>query len=50
MDGEEIIGLYDALSYIEGNKSPGDKIAFTIIRDGKTQTLDLTLGVRPPPQ
>lgn len=50
VDGEEIIGLYDALSYIEGNKSPGDKIAFTIIRDGKTQTLDLTLGVRPPPQ
>jgi len=50
VDGEEIRGLYDALSYVEGNKSPGDEIAFTIIRDGKTQTIDLTLGVRPPPQ
>jgi len=50
VDGKEIKGLYDSLSYTENNKSPGDKIVFTIMRDGKTQTVDLILGVRPPPQ
>ncbi len=50
VDGRAIKGLYEVLSYIEGNKSPGDKVVFTIIREGKTQTVELTLDVRPPPQ
>jgi len=49
VDGRVTKGLYDVLSYIEGNKSPGDKVALTIIRDGNTLTMDLTLDVRPPP-
>ena len=50
VDGQAIKGLYDALTYIEGNRSPGDEVVFTIMRDGKTQDIHLTLGVRPPPQ
>ncbi len=37
----------DVISYIFLNKSPGDKIVLTVIRDGTQQEVTLTLGKRP---
>jgi len=36
----------DLLIYLERNKSPGDKIVLTIVRNNKVEFIELTLGVR----
>ncbi len=41
--------LSDLTIYIERNKRPGDQITLNIVRNGQTQSLDLTLGERPLP-
>jgi 2-alkenal reductase len=37
----------DLVAYLVENTSPGDKVVLTIVRDGQTLDLDVTLGVRP---
>jgi serine protease Do len=36
------------LTYLVANQTPGSKVPFELIRDGKRVALDVTLGTRPP--
>jgi S1-C subfamily serine protease len=47
VDGQPVIVFGDLLSYILENKSPGDTIRLTIIRDKQQKEVDVTLGKRP---
>jgi len=47
MDGIPIKNTPDLLSYIENNKSPGERINITIYRNNHTSNLVATLGQRP---
>ncbi len=46
-DGRPIRVFGDLLSYLMENKSPGDTIALTIIRDNEQKEVTVTLGKRP---
>ncbi|MGQ9832459.1 MAG: S1C family serine protease, partial [Candidatus Villigracilaceae bacterium] len=46
-DGYPVHDFDDFLSYLIINKSPGDTIVLTIVRDGKEQDVSLVLGKRP---
>ncbi len=41
--------LNDLLLYTGRNKSPGDTVTLKIIREGKEMSVNVVLGVRPPP-
>jgi S1-C subfamily serine protease len=45
-DGTELKGIYDFILYMQRNKRPGDPISLTIIRNGSTMTVNVTLGIR----
>ena len=47
LDGTRIKGIDDLSTFLEANTSPGQTIDVTIVRDGETMTLQLTLGTRP---
>jgi len=47
IDGRSIQTFSDLLSYLIQEKSPGDTITLTILRDEQELELDLTLGKRP---
>lgn len=47
VDDKPVIVYGDLISYIFSNKSPGDQIILTIIRDGEQMEVPLTLGKRP---
>jgi serine protease Do len=47
LDGKPIKSALDLVSYIQDNKSPGEKITITIYRDNHTSDLAATLGQRP---
>lgn len=48
VDGQLVKQFDDILVYLESQKSPGDKIALTVMRaGGQTGTVTITLGVRP---
>ncbi len=48
VDGQPVKQFDDLLIYLESNKSPGDKIAVTVLRPGgKQANLTITLGARP---
>jgi len=47
IDGERVTSIYDLILYMQRNNRPGDIVTLTIIRDGATKTLDVTLGTRP---
>lgn len=49
VDGLTVRKADDLLVYLERNKSPGDKIVLTIVRNGAVQHIELWLGERPPP-
>ncbi len=46
-DGYPIKKINDLLNYLQDQKSVGDKMTLTIIRDGKTMPVTLTLQQRP---
>jgi 2-alkenal reductase len=46
VDGRTVLMYSDLISYIMANKSPGDVIELTILRDGQEMQLPLTLGAR----
>lgn len=50
VDNTNVSSLEDVLVYLEFNKSPGDKIIFKIIRDGKSMNVEALLGERPLPK
>jgi 2-alkenal reductase len=48
VDGQPVKQFDDLLVYLESHKSPGDEVAFTVIRSGgKESTVTITLGARP---
>jgi S1-C subfamily serine protease len=47
VDGLPVLVFGDLLSYLMVNKSPGDMITLTIIRDNEEKEVNLTLGKRP---
>jgi 2-alkenal reductase len=47
VDGRQIATFDQLLSYLITNKSPGDNIVLTILRDGQSQDVTVTLGKRP---
>lgn len=47
IDGREVQTFSDMLNYLIANKSPGDKVTFTVLRDDKTIEVELTLDKRP---
>ncbi|MBS7622492.1 trypsin-like peptidase domain-containing protein [Candidatus Bathyarchaeota archaeon] len=49
IDGKVVRKLEDLLTHLEYSKRPGEVAVLEIIREGKTTTLTVTLGTRPPP-
>ena len=47
IDGYEVLTFADFIGYIIKNKSPGDQIQVTVVRDGEVVEIELTLGERP---
>ena len=47
IDQKEVINFSDFLSYLLRNKSPGDTVAMTILREDKEIEIELTLEKRP---
>ncbi len=47
VDGRQVKTSSDLISYVLTDKSPGDTITLTIIRDNQTKEVQLTLGKRP---
>ena len=47
IDGQPVGTFDDLLSYLTTNKSPGDAVVLTILRDGQTMDVTVTLGSRP---
>jgi S1-C subfamily serine protease len=47
IDGQPIATFDDLLGYLTTNKSPGDTVVLTILRDGQTMDVTVTLGTRP---
>ena len=45
--GDESVGSADELRRLVDSKQPGDKVELTVTRNGKTQTITVTLGTRP---
>src|SRR5688572_26970100 len=46
-DGQPVHTFDQLLSYLTVNKSPGDTAVLTILRDGQTMDVTVTLGTRP---
>lgn len=47
IDGQPIATFDALLSYLTTNKSPGDTVVLTILRDGQTMDVTVILGARP---
>ncbi len=47
IDDQPVMSFGEMLSYLINNKSPGDQVILTIIRNGEEMEVPLTLGIRP---
>ncbi len=47
INGSAITSMSDLITYLELNTSVGQSVSLSIIRNGHTQTVNLTLGTRP---
>jgi S1-C subfamily serine protease len=47
IDNQDVRKIEDILTYLEGQKHAGDNVQLTILRDGNTQTVNVTLTPRP---
>jgi S1-C subfamily serine protease len=47
IDGNTIRTFDELISYLVTNKSPGDTVVLTVLRDGQSQDRTITLGARP---
>jgi len=47
LDGQPIASFDELLSYLVTNKSPGDNVVLTVLRDGQPVDITVTLGTRP---
>jgi S1-C subfamily serine protease len=49
VDNTQMKSFYDLIVYLQRNKKPGDTIILSVLRDGSTMPVTVTLGTRPPP-
>jgi S1-C subfamily serine protease len=49
VNGEDVRSPEDFRSHLALNASPGETVAFEVLRDGEVGTIDFELGERPPP-
>ena len=49
IDGQPVVNFNDLISYLVKYKGPGEKVVLTILRDGDTLELEVTLDKRPSP-
>ncbi|KXB07455.1 hypothetical protein AKJ51_01285 [candidate division MSBL1 archaeon SCGC-AAA382A20] len=49
IDGREVMGVGDILSYIGLEKAPGEDVSLKILRNGEETTVTIELGIRPAP-
>jgi len=47
IDGQPVATFDELLSYLTTNKSPGDTIVLTVLREGQSTDITVTLGERP---
>ncbi|HEX9332641.1 MAG TPA: trypsin-like peptidase domain-containing protein, partial [Anaerolineales bacterium] len=47
IDGQPVATFDDLLSYLTTNKSPGDTVVLTVLRDGQSMDITITLDKRP---
>jgi len=47
IDGIEVLQFDNLLKYLINNKSPGDVVVLTVLREGEEVDLEMTLGKRP---
>lgn len=47
VDGKSVRTFDELISYLVTNKSPGDTVVLTVLRDGQSQDITITLGARP---
>ena len=47
IDQHPVLAFGDILAYLVNHKSPGEKVTFTILRDGNKQDVEVTLDKRP---
>jgi 2-alkenal reductase len=47
IDGQPIATFNQLLAFLTTNKTPGDTVVLTILRDGQTMDVTVTLGARP---
>ncbi|MCI0555415.1 MAG: PDZ domain-containing protein, partial [Anaerolineae bacterium] len=47
IDGKPVNSFDEMLSYLVTNKSPGDTVVLTVLRDGQPVDITVTLGTRP---
>jgi S1-C subfamily serine protease len=47
IDGRPVTRYDDMISYLYTNKSPGDSIVLTVLRDGEELEFTVVLGIRP---
>jgi 2-alkenal reductase len=46
-DGKPVITFDELLSYLITTKSPGDNVVLTVLRNGESVDITVTLGARP---
>jgi 2-alkenal reductase len=47
IDGQPVDTFDELLSYLTTNKSPGETVVLTVLRDGQPMDVTVTLGARP---
>ena len=47
IDNQPVLGMDDLIAYLARSTQVGQKVSLTILRNGKQQTLDITLEARP---
>jgi serine protease Do len=47
IDGQAVKGMSDIIAYLAVHTDVGQTVSLTILRNGQTQTVDVTLGTRP---
>ena len=47
IDGKNVRTFDELISYLITNKSPGDTVVLTVVRDGQSQDITITLDARP---
>ena len=47
IDGQPVANFDELLSYLTTNKSPGETVVLTVLRDGQPVDIPVTLGTRP---